>query len=158
MWACPKCHESLEDQFDSCWKCAGVGQKRDGMLNHWHEPVSTKKAIAIWLTAGIFVLLVSLLLVLPGLAKGIESNDTLAGYYPYAFLSFYLFSSESVLFLLILIQFPVYGVFFGWAWSKHREFWAAFWLLGTHVVLGFSAHLLHKVDYFVNRGINPFSP
>lgn len=22
MWTCPKCGESLEDQFDSCWKCA----------------------------------------------------------------------------------------------------------------------------------------
>ena len=23
MWKCPKCGECLEDQFDSCWKCAG---------------------------------------------------------------------------------------------------------------------------------------
>jgi hypothetical protein len=23
MWKCPKCNESIEDQFDSCWKCAG---------------------------------------------------------------------------------------------------------------------------------------
>ena len=22
MWACPKCGESSEDQFDSCWKCS----------------------------------------------------------------------------------------------------------------------------------------
>jgi hypothetical protein len=22
MWTCPKCGEALEDQFDSCWKCA----------------------------------------------------------------------------------------------------------------------------------------
>jgi len=22
MWKCPKCGECLEDQFDSCWKCA----------------------------------------------------------------------------------------------------------------------------------------
>jgi hypothetical protein len=32
MWKCPTCGESLEDQFDSCWKCAkasateGVGR------------------------------------------------------------------------------------------------------------------------------------
>ena len=25
MWYCPKCGESLEDQFDTCWKCAGEG-------------------------------------------------------------------------------------------------------------------------------------
>lgn len=23
MWACPTCWERIEDQFDSCWKCAG---------------------------------------------------------------------------------------------------------------------------------------
>ncbi len=23
MWSCPKCNESLEDEFDSCWRCAG---------------------------------------------------------------------------------------------------------------------------------------
>ena len=23
MWTCPKCGERLEDQFESCWKCAG---------------------------------------------------------------------------------------------------------------------------------------
>ncbi len=22
MWSCPKCGEKIEDQFDSCWKCA----------------------------------------------------------------------------------------------------------------------------------------
>jgi hypothetical protein len=21
MWTCPQCHEGIEDQFDSCWKC-----------------------------------------------------------------------------------------------------------------------------------------
>jgi hypothetical protein len=26
MWICPKCKESIEDQFDSCWKCAGTAQ------------------------------------------------------------------------------------------------------------------------------------
>ena len=24
MWICPKCKENIEDQFDSCWKCAGA--------------------------------------------------------------------------------------------------------------------------------------
>ena len=26
MWICPKCNESIEDQFDCCWKCAGQSQ------------------------------------------------------------------------------------------------------------------------------------
>jgi hypothetical protein len=24
MWTCENCHEAIEDQFDSCWKCAGL--------------------------------------------------------------------------------------------------------------------------------------
>ena len=27
MWTCPKCKESIEDQFDTCWKCTGEAQK-----------------------------------------------------------------------------------------------------------------------------------
>jgi hypothetical protein len=26
MWTCPKCGERLEDQFDSCWRCAPSAQ------------------------------------------------------------------------------------------------------------------------------------
>ncbi len=32
MWTCPKCGEQLEDQFDSCWKCALPGQQVGGMF------------------------------------------------------------------------------------------------------------------------------
>jgi hypothetical protein len=28
MWTCPKCNERIEDQFDSCWKCAGEVQPK----------------------------------------------------------------------------------------------------------------------------------
>lgn len=24
MWSCPKCGEQHDDEFDSCWKCAGL--------------------------------------------------------------------------------------------------------------------------------------
>jgi hypothetical protein len=27
MWTCDKCGEHIEDQFDSCWNCAGGGEK-----------------------------------------------------------------------------------------------------------------------------------
>ena len=29
MWTCPKCGERLDDQFESCWKCAGPGSGVD---------------------------------------------------------------------------------------------------------------------------------
>ena len=27
MWTCNKCGEELEDQFDSCWQCAGPAER-----------------------------------------------------------------------------------------------------------------------------------
>ena len=27
MWTCPTCGERIEDQFDSCWKCANAGRE-----------------------------------------------------------------------------------------------------------------------------------
>ena len=30
MWTCPKCKESIEDQFDRCWRCAGEAQQASG--------------------------------------------------------------------------------------------------------------------------------
>jgi hypothetical protein len=27
MWICPKCNECIENQFDTCWKCAGQLQQ-----------------------------------------------------------------------------------------------------------------------------------
>ena len=32
MWTCPNCKELLDDQFDSCWKCAGTAQPAPGAV------------------------------------------------------------------------------------------------------------------------------
>ena len=34
MWTCPKCGEKLEDQFDSCWKCAGKTEAAPASTRH----------------------------------------------------------------------------------------------------------------------------
>src|SRR5262249_7970274 len=40
MWTCPECKETIEDQFDSCWKCAGVQQPPTPMRDlAWMYPV-----------------------------------------------------------------------------------------------------------------------
>jgi hypothetical protein len=39
MWICPKCKESIEDQFDSCWKCAGAAL---------HEP-PPNDSLLVWM-------------------------------------------------------------------------------------------------------------
>jgi hypothetical protein len=39
MWRCPKCNENIEDQFDSCWKCAGT---------ELHEP-APNDSVLVWL-------------------------------------------------------------------------------------------------------------
>lgn len=38
MWICPKCGERLDDQFESCWKCAGRALPPGEALEQ--EPVS----------------------------------------------------------------------------------------------------------------------
>jgi hypothetical protein len=49
MWTCPKCNERLEDQFESCWKCAAGG--REVLL-----PPPAKAVSWRWLVGFLFVL------------------------------------------------------------------------------------------------------
>lgn len=35
MWKCEECGEGIEDQFDSCWKCAGASLKADNDGSRW---------------------------------------------------------------------------------------------------------------------------
>ena len=44
MWTCPKCKENIEDQFDSCWKCAGAQlheQPPNDSVAVWMYPVAS---------------------------------------------------------------------------------------------------------------------
>ena len=59
MWDCPKCGERIEDQFDSCWKCAAVPEQADP----GREP----------LTISFFVLALIMSVLAPGLADCIHS-------------------------------------------------------------------------------------
>jgi hypothetical protein len=27
MWTCPKCKENIENQFNTCWRCAGEAER-----------------------------------------------------------------------------------------------------------------------------------
>jgi hypothetical protein len=53
MWTCPKCKESIEDQFDSCWKCADAAQPPTPMRDlAWMYPVIS---FAAWIGLGSFI-------------------------------------------------------------------------------------------------------
>lgn len=39
MWMCSKCHETLEDAFEACWKC---GASKDGDADAAVEPAVAK--------------------------------------------------------------------------------------------------------------------
>lgn len=42
MWTCPKCKENIDDQFDSCWKCAGAELREpppNDLATVWIYPV-----------------------------------------------------------------------------------------------------------------------
>jgi hypothetical protein len=53
MWTCPKCNERLEDQFESCWKCAAGGQE---VL----PPLPLRTVCWRWLLLFLFVLQVAI--------------------------------------------------------------------------------------------------
>ncbi len=60
MWICPKCGEKIEDQFDSCWKCAAPEET--------NAPQPTTRKFRVALGLGILieaVILPGLLLALP---------------------------------------------------------------------------------------------
>ena len=50
MWTCQKCGESLEDQFESCWKCAGEVQK-----------IKSTRGMVWWFLLPVVILLQSIL-------------------------------------------------------------------------------------------------
>jgi len=58
MWRCPKCNESIEDQFDSCWKCAASEMREPGSddsFTVWLSPViSLFTVIAFAVFGGLF--------------------------------------------------------------------------------------------------------
>lgn len=56
MWTCPKCNESIEDQFDSCWKCAGAAQAstQKGDPASVYPAISLVVLILIALSIGMF--------------------------------------------------------------------------------------------------------
>jgi hypothetical protein len=114
------------------------------------------KNIAVSVAIGILVGAFVLLAVSPEFASGKDRYDKSAFLFPYAFLTLHLFGSPAVLPLLMLPQFPLYGWFYGWAWSKQREHQAIALLLASHLVLGVTSAVLYKIDYLVSRGISPF--
>lgn len=63
MWTCSKCGEQIEEQFDSCWKCAPVAE----------QPQSERKP----LTLSFFVLAVLMSVLAPVLADCLHSVEVL---------------------------------------------------------------------------------
>lgn len=59
MWTCPKCGERLEDQFDSCWKCAGQATRPDTAVR---SPGRWKRAFIAGAAFEIVLVLLSLAL------------------------------------------------------------------------------------------------
>ncbi len=61
MWICPKCKESIEDQFDSCWKCASGVQVVDQPTRPAKPLVSfgflmgLVMVVQLWIAAAIFL-------------------------------------------------------------------------------------------------------
>jgi len=118
--------------------------------------MTTTKAYSVSIAVSVVVGFLAFYVAMGELAKTNDRYDNSTFLFPYAFLVFYLSSSEVLLLPLMFVQFPAYGVFYGWAWSKKREWWAGTWLFVTHLLLGYSALLLWKIERSVSRGYYPF--
>jgi hypothetical protein len=59
MWTCPKCGEKIEDQFDSCWKCAAEPKQVEVSTHRLNISrrifVGCKIGAAIWFLAVIVI-------------------------------------------------------------------------------------------------------
>jgi hypothetical protein len=80
MWTCPKCKERIEDQFDSCWKCAGDAQK----LLSPAQLTSSMKALVVILWFQLLIGLVGMYVSFAGLhtgAMGMETSSDLRAEY-----------------------------------------------------------------------------
>src|SRR6202142_3948428 len=65
MWTCPKCGEKIEDQFDSCWKCAADPKQTDVSVHR--------------LTWSFFILAVPSAILAPLLADSLQSLFVVRG-------------------------------------------------------------------------------
>src|ERR1017187_6940051 len=82
MWTCPKCGEQIEDQFDSCWKCAASLKKRTP------SPLFSRQRRLYFLFGIVFELvLIALCFLLPESWLSVEiRNFTLVIHFPLLFL------------------------------------------------------------------------
>ena len=80
MWTCPKCGEKIENQFDSCWKCAAEPKQTD---------VSTHRLT--WL---FFILAVPMAILAPLLADTLQSLSVFPGGISFERVWWYLVSTK----------------------------------------------------------------
>lgn len=82
----------------------------------------------------------------PELAK--NGPDKIAPlFFPYAYWIFRWVQEERLLLILIIAQFPCYGVAFAWAWCRDRQAKAVAWIVFLHVLFAFSLALLNRVEH-----------
>ena len=65
MWNCPKCGEKLDEQFDSCWKCAG---QSDSNVRYNESEHSKGLPPFFRITLILFVFTIQLMMLAPSLA------------------------------------------------------------------------------------------
>ncbi len=143
MWTCPTCKEEIEDQFDTCWRCAGDSQHlvRDDVSDTRKEFTPAKK-ILISLVITVVAGGIALILAAPDLATGRERTAPLL--YPYAFWMMRYILSDRLFISLILGPFPMCGAVFAYAWLRHRPAKALAGIAFFQLLFAFS--LTHLLD------------
>lgn len=118
--------------------------------------MTTTKKICISVLVSVLIGCGAFVLAIPELATSRGRYTTSAFLFPYAFLAARAIPADLLRTVLILAQYPAYGLFYAWAWRKERQSWAASWLLAIHVLLGLSMSILWRIEYFTSQGPPPF--
>ena len=148
MWICPKCREVIEDQFDSCWRCAGEGEKTE---TPGTSDIGTAARRSTYSDAKKIVVAVIYTGAIGGFAFVLSLSDLATGrtwtapyLFPYAYWFGRLFADGDLFMLCIFAQFPIYGITFAWAWLRHHHVKAVVWIVLVHILFAFSlAYLIN---------------
>jgi hypothetical protein len=149
MWTCPQCKERIEDQFDSCWQCAGEAQEAVSPLSpaaNSQSAISKPKKICRSLLGSMCIGFVALVLVAQELATGRLDKPHVQLLFPYALWVERCIVSDRLFNFLLFGQFPCYGAIYAWAWCRERQKRIIILIVATHLAYGLSLSHLTSVE------------
>jgi peptidoglycan/LPS O-acetylase OafA/YrhL len=156
MWKCPKCNENIEDQFDSCWKCAGPEQPFVNVLEQEDPRREVPRSFCILTFVGMFAAAMFFVVLLGGAKVG---DLIIAPLFPIGLLiglhKIISWHSETnptqqtVEFVMALPYMVYFALFYFFCFiSKWRWYWVGFTILFCLLLLNIAGcHAMLKTPF-----------